>query len=221
MEQRPVERDETAYLSVSHGAVAEITIKRSKFICNLRRVGERAQFDSFIREITDLHPKANHHCWAYIIRNPSKQEHFSDAGEPSGTAGRPILGALKQHSLENSAAIVSRYYGGIKLGVKGLIDAYRNCAQLAVSSASLRAFSRHSLVKFSVPYDLYNSLLSIISKCNIPGKPANMEFAELISGEMPVPDSLLGTFRDKINEIMPSKSQYNIIISKTDDMELI
>jgi uncharacterized YigZ family protein len=220
VEQPAIEGDGTIYLSVSRDAAAEMTVKRSKFICNIRRIGERSQFDSFIREITDLHPKANHHCWAYVIRNPSKMEHFSDAGEPSGTAGRPILGALKQHSLENVAAIVSRYYGGIKLGVKGLTDAYRDCAKLAISMTGAARFSPYSLVRFSVSYDLYNSILLTMSKCNIPGKPANMEFAELISGEIPVPDSLLGAFLDKMDEIIPPKYRRGIMIFKTDDREI-
>ncbi|MDR3353539.1 MAG: YigZ family protein [Synergistaceae bacterium] len=219
VEQLAIEGDETIYLSVSHDAAAEMTVKRSKFICNLRRIGDRSQFDSFMQEITSLHPKANHHCWAYIVRNPSKQEHFSDAGEPSGTAGRPILGALKQSSLENVAAIVSRYFGGIKLGVKGLIDAYGDCARLAISLADTAPFSPHSLVRFSVSYDLYNSLLQTMSKFNIPGKPVNMEFAELISGEILVPDSLLGALKDKMDEIIPPKYRHSIMISKTEDRE--
>ena len=113
----------------------EMTVKRSRFIGSVRTVLSADEAAELIKSFPTLYPKANHHCWAYRVGIDSPLEHCSDAGEPAGTAGRPILGTLKRHMLENTLNGVTRYFGGIKLGVRGLIEAYGESAELAVAEA--------------------------------------------------------------------------------------
>jgi uncharacterized YigZ family protein len=218
MARNILKSEEPRYKSITSDATAELTIKRSKFIANLRRTNERSHFDSFLQEISGLHPKANHNCWAYIIRYPSRAEHSSDAGEPSGTAGRPILGALRQNSLENITAIITRYYGGIKLGVKGLIDAYGVCTKLAIEAAEIKYFEPHSLMSFSISYNLYNTLLSIMARYPISLTPLNRNFSTTITGEIKIPNSIHDSFLNDIKILSHDSDAFSFLIKKSDDM---
>ncbi|MDR3166213.1 MAG: YigZ family protein, partial [Synergistaceae bacterium] len=105
------------YFSVRELICFERTIKHSRFIACVQPASTRAEAEHFLKDIASKYPKATHYCWAYRFFGPSGTEYATDAGEPSGTAGRPILGALKRFSLFNVAAVVTRYYGGVKLGV--------------------------------------------------------------------------------------------------------
>ena len=90
------------YYSIAKNIDAEITIQRSRFIASLRKAKNREEVDSALKEIALSYPKASHYCWAYRFVGDPMLEHSSDAGEPSGTAGRPILGALKKYSLHTA-----------------------------------------------------------------------------------------------------------------------
>ncbi len=108
--------------------------------------------------------QANHHCWAYRIGTENILEHCSDAGEPAGTAGRPILGMLKRHSLQNTLLVVTRYFGGIKLGVRGLIEAYGEAAELAVTEAGSVEMELNLLLDLSCSYEHSKTLSSSLKK---------------------------------------------------------
>ena len=120
-----------AFNEPSKFVTTELKIKRSLFIANLKPCHDEFQARNFLNEIISLHHDANHNCRAYIF--DSGQEYFSDDGEPSGTAGRPILNAIKQSKILNVMIIVTRYFGGVKLGVRGLIDAYGEAAKTALN----------------------------------------------------------------------------------------
>ena len=113
----------------------EFTVKRSRFIGSVRTVLSAEEAAALIKDFPLLYPKANHHCWAYRVGIDSPLEHCSDAGEPAGTAGRPILGTIKRHLLDNTLIVVTRYFGGVKLGVRGLIEAYGTAAEMAAVEA--------------------------------------------------------------------------------------
>lgn len=144
---------------------AELTIKRSRFIGSVRVVLTVEEANEYIRTIPELYPKATHYCWAYRIGHGTKlQEHCSDAGEPSGTAGRPILGSIKRNLLENSLVIVTRYFGGIKLGVRGLIDAYEGAAELAIEEAGAVTLEIHNRLELTCDYEFSKTLATTIRK---------------------------------------------------------
>ena len=103
----------------------EIKILRSRFIAHAEPCFTDEQAREIIKQVKLNHKNATHNCWGYLINNNNyKSEFSSDNGEPPGTAGRPILGAIKKSGRENIIVIVTRYFGGKKLGVRGLIEAY-------------------------------------------------------------------------------------------------
>lgn len=181
---------EGQYYSIEKDVDVEITIQRSRFIGSLRKSSSREEFDVQLKEIALLYPKATHHCWAYRFSGKPIVEHSSDSGEPAGSAGRPILGMLKRYFLENTMAVVTRYYGGIKLGVKGLISAYGEATLKAIESASVIVDEPQVKFSFESPYDLYNIILSRLEKFHIPQSNMDVNFTETISGEIIVPASI-------------------------------
>ena len=114
--------------------IAEITIQKSRFISTIKRVQSLDEMRSFYEKIQKAHPKANHNCWAAVSGAPTDSGGYgcSDDGEPSGTAGKPILKVLQYSGLGQVGLIVTRYFGGIKLGTGGLVRAYTEAAQAAV-----------------------------------------------------------------------------------------
>lgn len=113
-----------AYFTIYQNGEHQIEIKKSKFICHLFRIENEEQAKEYIAKIKKEHYKANHNCSAYMLGENFEIQRSSDDGEPSGTAGVPMLEVLKKNQLQNTLAIVTRYFGGIKLGAGGLIRAY-------------------------------------------------------------------------------------------------
>ena len=113
-----------SYQTIKEDGQSEIEIKKSRFICSLKRVTSEEEAKDFIQAIKKEHWKANHHCSAFVIGEKNEIQRSSDDGEPSGTAGIPMLEVLKKNELINVIAVVTRYFGGTKLGTGGLIRAY-------------------------------------------------------------------------------------------------
>lgn len=107
-----------------------MNIKRSVFIGNAAHCETEEEAKRFIRDVAAKYRDASHNCWAYkVIGNGVEKFNFSDAGEPHGSAGRPIFSAIEELNMTNVAIVITRYFGGTKLGVRGLIDAYRSTAR--------------------------------------------------------------------------------------------
>lgn len=140
------------FYTIPYPANARIKILRSEFICFLFQVDAV----ELAREIISAHDKnyasATHNCYAYVIGNNRQIQYYSDAGEPGGTAGKPMLNALLRADLTNVLAIVSRYYGGVKLGVRGLIEAYGESVNAALKEAKLEEFVELVNLKISCDY---------------------------------------------------------------------
>ncbi len=109
-----------------------IVIEKSEFICYLKRCNDVEEFREFLNSVKKYHYDATHHCSAYISKDVKRS---NDDGEPSGTAGMPILNALEKRNMEDTGAVVVRYFGGIKLGAGGLIRAYSNATLKAIDIA--------------------------------------------------------------------------------------
>lgn len=114
------------------------TEKNSDFLCFLKPITERSDAMAWIDHFRSAHPNANHVCWAYVIGNTRQPltQAFSDDGEPSGTAGKPMLHVLTEREFGNSLAVVVRYFGGVKLGAGGLVRAYSAAVSQAANVAS-------------------------------------------------------------------------------------
>ena len=154
------------YYSVAKDRKKELKIKRSKFIAHLHYVETMQNAKKYISTIAAEHKIANHNCWAYIVGEKGETFHSSDAGEPSGTAGLPMLNALKKHEMTNIVVVVTRYFGGVKLGIRGLIEAYGKTVEAAINVSPLKKLIKLSSYKISCGYDLAEQLKYKIEKLN-------------------------------------------------------
>lgn len=123
------------YYTITQATVTEQVIKKSRFIAHLFRITDEADAQAKIASVRADNPKANHNCFAYLLGDDDHVQRMSDDGEPVGTAGSPILEVLKTNELHDVLAVVTRYFGGIKLGAGGLIRAYSGAPAQAIAIA--------------------------------------------------------------------------------------
>jgi len=128
---------EDNFLTIDNECSGVYREKGSKFIAYAFPCGDVAAFEERLVLLKKEHPKARHHCYAYILDPSNQQYRYNDDGEPTGSAGLPIYNQLKSMQLKKIAVVVIRYFGGKKLGVPGLINAYREATQDALSQAKI------------------------------------------------------------------------------------
>lgn len=137
--------------------VFEEEIKKSRFITYLHRVDSLQEGRDYLNYLRSIHPKAVHHCWACLGQAPDNTQHwgFSDDGEPSGTAGRPMFTTLHGSGLGNVIAVTVRYFGGILLGTGGLCRAYANGVAQALALAQTQLYTEKSKYQTALPYNFH------------------------------------------------------------------
>jgi uncharacterized YigZ family protein len=138
----------TAYRTVARSAVAEVEVKRSRFIGQVARVDTEPDARAYVESIRRRHWDARHHCSAFVLGPAADVQRSSDDGEPSGTAGAPMLEVLRGRDLSDVVAVVTRYFGGVLLGAGGLVRAYSDAVRLAVEEAGV--LERWLLATFEV-----------------------------------------------------------------------
>lgn len=136
--------------------------KGSRFIAYLYPIKSEEDIKNIIAELKALHPKARHHCWAMRIGSDRSVFRINDDGEPSGTAGRPILNTLLSSDLTNVLAVVVRYFGGTLLGVPGLINAYKSATQDAINQANIIEKTIDLIFKLEFGHSVMNEVMKII-----------------------------------------------------------
>lgn len=141
---------------ITEAMTSEIEIKKSRFITCLIPIVDSNDAKDKIEQIKKEYPGATHYCYAYILLNEKK---CSDDGEPSKTAGQPILNVLEKHHLYYILAIVIRYFGGIKLGAGGLVRAYSNATIHCVNQAKIASLILKQHIRITFPYDLEQTIL--------------------------------------------------------------
>ena len=142
-------------------------IKKSRFICHAKRVYSEEEARDFITAIKKEHYKATHNCSAFIIGERSEIQRTSDDGEPSGTAGVPMLGVLENHNLTNVCVVVTRYFGGIKLGAGGLIRAYAGSVALAVKEIGIIEIKEQAGIAIQMSYTQYQEYSNFLKEHNL------------------------------------------------------
>ena len=182
----------------------ELTVKRSRFIGSVRMALDTEDATEKIKNFPEFFPKANHHCWAYRIGtgNENLMEHCSDAGEPAGTAGRPILGMLKRHSLQNTLLVVTRYFGGIKLGVRGLIEAYGETAELAIKEAGTVEMELNLHIDIYCSYEYSKTLSSTLRKWGFGDNKISALYGENVEMSLYVPCSSEAEIKISLEEML-------------------
>ncbi|MBI2729807.1 MAG: YigZ family protein [Sphingobacteriales bacterium] len=154
------------FYTVDKEAAAEFKDRGSKFIAYAFAITKVEDFKKRLDELKKEHPKAVHHCFAYRIGLDGNTFRVSDDGEPSGSAGRPILGQIDSKQLTNTAIIVVRYFGGTLLGVPGLINAYKTSSALALQITPIvqKQVEVHYQLEFD--YTRMNEVMMILKQCN-------------------------------------------------------
>ena len=142
-------------------------IKKSRFICHAKRVYSEEEARDFITAIKKEHYKATHNCSAFIIGERSEIKRTSDDGEPSGTASVPMLGVLENHNLTNVCVVVTRYFGGIKLGAGGLIRAYAGSVALAVKEIGIIEIKEQAGIAIQMSYAQYQEYGNFLKEHNL------------------------------------------------------
>ena len=155
-------RDENYLYSIEHQRTTSIKIKRSIFICTLEYVDSIERAKNFISRISKENKTATHNCWAYILGEKGEVVHYSDAGEPSGTAGKPMLNMMVSHGMTHIAAVVTRHFGGVKLGVKGLIEAYGASVKHTLDQQPLKRLIQSMDIDIEVSYGFNDILMNQI-----------------------------------------------------------
>lgn len=159
----------SAYHRPAARHVAEIVIERSRFVCTLDRASTAEEAQRIVRDVQARDPEATHHCWAYVAGPPGSTSHIglSDDGEPHGTAGRPMLTVLLHANVGDIAAVVTRWYGGVKLGTGGLSRAYAGAVQLALSTLPLERRVDRVRADFVLDYATITSVRQLLDALEV------------------------------------------------------
>ncbi len=158
---------------------AEYEIKKSIFIANVKHVETEESAREFVQAIRKKYFDATHNCSAWILGELGNIQKSNDDGEPSGTAGNPILDTIKKHELTNTAVVVTRYFGGIKLGAGGLIRAYSHTATLGLDAAKIVQMTTFQQVELTLEYNFLATVENFLRKKNII--VTNSKYAELVT----------------------------------------
>ena len=150
------------YLTISTTGEGYYTEKRSKFLAWAHHVDTVDEVKSLLADYRKKYYDARHVCYAYMLGPDRKDFRANDDGEPSSTAGKPILGQINSAELTNVLVVVVRYYGGVNLGTSGLIVAYREVAALAIANAGKEERQVEDIVTYDFPYPMMNSVMRVV-----------------------------------------------------------
>lgn len=179
---------------VKHSGEHEIEIKRSRFLCAIRRVDSEEQARELIHERRKLHHDARHHCYAYVIGDDGQSQKSSDDGEPAGTAGIPMLEVLRRNELTNIVAVVSRYFGGVLLGAGGLVRAYGGAVSAAVARLGVVERRPMRVVSTRVDYMTAGKLENDLRSAGY--HVADVHYSDDVRFALHIPDAGVPEFRD-------------------------
>ncbi len=199
-------KEKDFYYTIEKAGVAEFKDRGSKFIAYAYPIDTAADFKKRMEEIKKEHAKATHHCFAYRLGNDGHNFRVSDDGEPSGTAGKPILGQIDSKELTDILVVVVRYFGGTLLGVPGLINAYKSAASMVIQVTPIVQKSIDVLYTLQFDYTTVNPVITLIKQLNCTITAQEMQlFCRFVVG---VPVSREEEFLYRVKEMK------NIEVSK-------
>lgn len=154
------------YQTISKPATAEFKDRGSKFLAYSFPISSTHDFKMYLKQLKREHPKAVHHCFAYRLGTSGNDFRASDDGEPSGTAGRPILGQIDSKNLTDILVVVVRYFGGVLLGIPGLIHAYKTSASLVLQCSPMVTKAIEINYNLEFGYVEMNEVMTLLKKYN-------------------------------------------------------
>ncbi|CAK21882.1 YigZ family protein [Listeria welshimeri] len=187
------------YLTIQSDGKHEIIIEKSRFICHIMRVTTESEAQTFIQTIKKEHRDATHNCSAYIIGENDQFQKAHDDGEPSGTAGVPMLEVLKKKKLKNIAVVVTRYFGGTKLGAGGLVRAYGSAVSETIQTIGIVECTLATIIKCSFAYSLVGKIENALEQKNY--QINDKEFTDKVVFHVFVDNDDIPHFRKWITEM--------------------
>ena len=195
------------FITIAKNTSFEMVIKKSRFICSIGRANTEEAAQDFIAQVQTANRKANHNCFAYMIGDKDQVQRESDNGEPSGTAGVPILESLQLAKLHNVVAVVTRYFGGIKLGAGGLIRAYSNVTTNAIHQAGLVQRVLQTAVDITVSYAQHDKLLYFLKEqqVEVAAEAYGVDVTVTIFVDQAACDDLIDQLTNRFNDQLQIK----------------
>ena len=186
----------------------EIEIKKSRFIGFAQKANSRQEALAFIDELKQLYPDARHICWGYVIGDPNNSTNAgcNDDGEPSGTAGKPILAQINYSNIGNVVVAIVRYFGGIRLGAGGLVRAYREAAQKSLLALDTEEFVPQEEIVIEVPFNEESAVRQLIS--SFKGRLVNSEYASILTITALLPSSKVTELELSLGNMTAKIKQY-------------
>ncbi|MFI2412747.1 YigZ family protein [Streptomyces sp. NPDC018947] len=181
------------YRTVAREGVHETEINRSRFLCALAPAATEEEAQAFIASVRKEHADANHNCWAYVIGADAAVQKASDDGEPGGTAGVPMLQMLLRRDMRYVVAVVTRYFGGVKLGAGGLIRAYGGAVGEALDAVGTLTRRRFRLATVTVDHQRAGKLQNDLRATGRLVR--DVRYAEAVTIEIGLPDAEVDAFR--------------------------
>ncbi|MEU4981430.1 YigZ family protein [Streptomyces sp. NPDC021969] len=181
------------YRTVARAGVHETEINRSRFLCALAPAATEQDAQAFVAGVRKEHADATHNCWAYVIGADAAVQRASDDGEPGGTAGVPMLQMLLRRDMRYVVAVVTRYYGGVKLGAGGLIRAYGGAVGEALDDLGTLTRRRFRLATVTVDHQRAGKLQNDLRTAGRAVR--DVRYAEAVTIEVGLPEADVDTFR--------------------------
>jgi uncharacterized YigZ family protein len=181
------------YRTVTHEGVHETEVNRSRFLCTLAPAATEQEAQTSIARIRSQHPAATHNCFAYVIGADASVQKASDDGEPGGTAGAPMLQMLLRREVRYVVAVVTRYYGGVKLGAGGLIRAYGGAVGAALDELGTRVRQRFRLLTVTVDHQRAGKLENDLRST---GRAVHeVRYGDVVTIRVGLPEAEVAAFR--------------------------
>ena len=193
------------YQTVYQGGGAEVVEKKSRFIAKVFPVGTEEEAAAILEEVRKQYWDARHHCWAYSMGEGQVQERFSDDGEPSGTAGKPILEVIRGQGLHGVMVIVIRYFGGTLLGTGGLVRAYSRAAKEAILASTVICRERGFLLNITTDYTGLGKIQYMLGQRGI--LPTDSRYTETVELDVLVSEEEEGRLRKEITEATSAQAK--------------
>lgn len=188
------------YRTIKEDNQHEVEIKKSRFICFLKRIETEEEAKAFIQQIKKEHWKANHNCSAFVLGDYHEIQRSSDDGEPSGTAGVPMLEVLKKNDLINVCAVVTRYFGGTKLGAGGLIRAYSGSVAQAIVHTGIVEGRLQQEVFVQLDYSNWGKMENFIASENLAVK--DTQFTDRVVVTCMVDEQQVDDFEAQVTDLL-------------------
>jgi uncharacterized YigZ family protein len=195
--------------TISREAESAIEIKRSRFIGRSFKAATPDEALAIVKRVRETWRDATHHCWAYRVGTTGEQARYDNSGEPQGTAGPPILDVLKYNDLTNTLVVVTRYYGGTKLGAGGLVRAYGEAAKKAIEASGVTELQLMKEIRAPLPYNLLSQLESYMAREGF--EITARDFGEHVVLTLRVPSDREADFRSFYTGLVSGKLAYIVL----------